>query len=378
MNILIAPDKFKDCLSSEQVAHHIAEGVRTVLADAHIDECPLADGGEGTVSALISATNGTLHSRRVTGPIPDTQVDATFGFLGNCKTAVVEMSQASGLFLVPRADRNPMNTTTYGTGQLLVAAAEMGATEIIVGIGGSATCDAGIGCCQAAGLSVLRKDGETVSHNDPLCGRDLADIALIKRGRGSRLDRIAIRVACDVDNPLLGPRGAAAVFGPQKGARPEDISWFDANMESLARRSNAIDAALHPGAGAAGGLGFALLAFFNAQLVPGFDLIADAVKLRQRLQGVDLVLTAEGCLDQSSLAGKTPVGVARLCREMNIPCIALPGRIDIDQDLIRSAGFTEAVAVTPVGMSMREAVERCPEFLRDAAARVCRVRFSGT
>ncbi len=282
--------------------------------------------GRGRSRRMVSATRGTIHTRRVIGPLPDTQVDATFGFLSTAeqstRTAVIEMSQASGLFLVPSADRNPMNTTTYGTGQILLAAAEIGATEIILGIGGSATVDAGIGCCQAAGLSVLRKDGETVSHNDPLCGRDLADIAIIKRGRGSPLDRIAIRVECVVDNQLFGPRVEAVVFGPQKGARSEDIPWFDAQMEDLARRSNAMDAALHPGAGAAGGLGFALLGFFNAQLVRGFDLIADAVNLRQRFNGADLVFTAEGSLDRSSLGGKTPVGVARLCREMNIPCIA--------------------------------------------------------
>src|SRR6185437_7090722 len=214
MRILLAPDKFKGCLTALEVAQAMAEGILRVNTGAQIDLCPMADGGEGTVSALVAATNGKLLTRRVTGPLPEMKVEATFGMLGGGQTAVVEMAAACGLALLPTSQRDPMATTTFGTGELLMAAAEAGAKRVILGIGGSATVDGGVGCAQACGLPVLLEDGEPVSPTEPLCGRDLDSILMIKHGRGSPVERMRITVACDVVNPLFGPNGAAAVFGP--------------------------------------------------------------------------------------------------------------------------------------------------------------------
>jgi glycerate kinase len=328
MKILLAPDKFKDCLSAAAVADAMATGLRRADSTIDIDGCPIADGGEGTVAALVAATGGRFETRRVTGPLPDMRVDASFGILGDGKTAVIEMAAASGLALLAPEDRDPMRTTTYGTGELLVAAAKLGVSEIILGIGGSATVDGGIGCAQACGQPVILNEIGPADPREPLIGEDLRRVVLIKHARGSPVDRVKITVACDVTNPLFGPIGAARVFGPQKGATPDQVNELDDLLERLARRCGKIAEANTPGAGAAGGLGFAMLAFFGATLRPGFDIVADAVHLRDRLRNVDLCITGEGRLDASSLSGKAAVGVARLCREMNIPCHAIVGSVD--------------------------------------------------
>lgn len=328
MRIVIAPDKFKDCLPAADVADAIARGIRRAHPEAVLDLCPVADGGEGTVAALVSATNGRLETRRVTGPLPDIRVDATFGILGDGTAAVVEMSAASGLALLPPEDRNPMRTTTFGTGQLLTEAVKLGVEHIILGIGGSATVDAGIGMCQAVGQPVILDGEGPADPHEPLVGEDLRRVVLIKHGRGSALDRVRITVACDVTNPLFGPNGAARIFGPQKGATPEQVAELDALLEQLARRCGKLAEANEPGAGAAGGLGFALGAFFAAQLRPGFDIVADAVGLPDRLRHADLCITGEGRLDASSLDGKAAVGVARMCAELSVPCVAVVGDVD--------------------------------------------------
>jgi glycerate kinase len=368
MRIVVAPDKFKGCLPAEAVARHIAAGLLRTFPGAEIDLCPLADGGEGFVEAMLAATGGTAHTSRVVGPLPDQTVDARWGFLGDGTTAVIEMSAASGYALVPADQRNPMNTTTYGTGQLLLHAARKGAQRLLLGIGGSATVDAGLGCCQAAGHTVLRFDGETVPPGDPLCGRDLPDIHSIKRGRGSELDRIPIIVACDVDNPLYGDRGAAVVFGPQKGATPEQVAWFDAQHRALAERCLKQSEALSPGTGAAGGLGWALTSFFNAQLVPGIRMVMDATGLAERLRGAALCVTGEGAYDGQSAGGKTASGVARFCAELGIPCVLLAGRISADTQ----GAFAQAIEVSPRSMSLDEAFTRAPELLTKAAESVTR------
>jgi len=376
MKILIAPDKFKGCLSAAEVAHHLAIGAYLADPSAEISLCPMADGGEGTVQALVSATGGELLTHRVTGPLPDTKVDAIFGILGDRKTAVIEMAAASGLALLPPDLRNPLNTTTFGTGELLLAAAELGVARIILGIGGSATCDAGIGCCQAAGLPVLMRSGEPAAHTEPLTAQDLPEVVLIKRGRGTPLDRLHILVASDVDNPLYGPRGAAPVFAPQKGASPEQVRWLDSELEHLARRCNAIDAATTPGAGAAGGLGFAMLAFFNAELRPGIDIVIDAVHLADRLNNIDLVLTGEGRLDASSLGGKTVIGVADLCKQLHIPCIAICGEIT-DPGSLHDQGLTAAFALRKPTMSLEESMQQAGKLLESAAQTAVRAFRQG-
>jgi glycerate kinase len=368
MRVVVAPDKFKGCLTAPQVCDAIAAGIRSVRPDATIDLCPVADGGEGTVAALVAATGGRFETRRVTGPLPEMKVDATFGVLGDGRTAVVEMSAASGLALLRREDRDPLATTTFGTGQLLLEAAKLGATEILLGIGGSATIDAGIGCAQACGLPVILRDGSPVSPTEPLCGRDLPDVALIKHGRGSPVERVRITVACDVTNPLFGEDGAAPVFGPQKGATPEQVVEFDQHLKELAIRTGKFKEANTPGAGAAGGLGFGMLAFFGATLRPGVDIVLDAVKLHERLRGADLCITGEGRLDAQSLAGKAPVGVARACKDLGIPCVAIVGSLGVGAYAARGEGITQVRPLHDGSIPLDESIRAAPELIARAAA----------
>jgi glycerate 2-kinase len=264
-----------------------------------------------------------------------------------------------------------MSTTTFGTGELLVAAAKFGVSEIILGIGGSATIDGGIGCAQACGLPVILAEGEPVSDTEPLCGRDLERVVLIKHGRGSPVDRVKLTVACDVTNPLFGPQGAAAVFGPQKGATPQQVEWFDRQLRGLAERTGKMAEARAPGAGAAGGLGFGLLAYFpNISLRRGVEIVFDAVKLRERLAGADLCITGEGCLDASSLHGKAPVAVAAACRELGVPCVALVGSADPGVSDQRGGEFHVVRTVQAAGMSLEDAIAGTEERLAQLAAEV--------
>ena len=375
MRVVLAPDKFKGCLTAPQVCDAIAEGIRSARTDADIDLCPMADGGEGTVAALVAATRGRLITRRVTGPLPEMKVDATFGILGDGRTAVVEMSAACGLALLPLKDRNPLATTTFGAGELLMEAAKLGVDHIILGIGGSATVDAGIGCAQACGLPVILRDRSPVAPTEPLCGRDLADVALVKHGRGSPIERVRITVACDVTNPLFGANGAATVFGPQKGATPEQVKQFDEQLKALAERLGKLDAAKAPGAGAAGGLGFGMLAFFGATLRPGVDIVIDAVRLRERLAGADLCITGEGRFDAQSLAGKTPIGVARACKAAGVPCVAIVGSVaDGAAAAARTEGLTTVVPMKHGSLPLDRAMRDAPALIAAEAARLVRTQ----
>jgi glycerate kinase len=362
VRIIVAPDKFKSCLTAAEVASAISAG----LPDwAEIECIPLADGGEGTLDALVAATNGQIHHRRVTGPLPEMKIDAPWGLLGDGQTAVVEMSAASGLHLLAPVQYDPLATTTFGTGELLMAAARHGVSRILLGIGGSATVDGGIGAAHACGLPVLLRDGEPTSPTEPLCGRDLEKVLMIKHGRGSAIERVKIDVMCDVNNPLFGDAGAARVFGPQKGASPELVEWLDDQLRALAIRTGRIDEAKTPGAGAAGGLGFAMLAFFGATLRPGFDTIAQTLHLRDRIAGADLVITGEGRFDASSLHGKTAMGVARLCRELGVRCVVIAG--SVEESAAKAGGVTDVVRISPPDMAVEESMRRARELLVDAA-----------
>ena len=372
MKVVLAPDKFKSSLSAPDVCRAIAAGLTRAEASIEIDACPQADGGEGTVEALVAATGGRLETRRVTGPLPEMKVDATFGLLGDGGTAVIEMAAASGLALLQPRDRNPLNTTTFGTGELLMAAAGLGVGHIILGIGGSATVDGGIGCAQACGLPVILEDGQPVSMTEPLCGRDLASVLMIKHGRGSPIERVSITVACDVTNPLYGPTGAAAVFGPQKGATPQQVRWLDDVLRRLAERTGNLAEADTPGAGAAGGLGFGMLAFFAAVLRPGAQIVIEATRLRERLAGADLCITGEGRLDAQSLHGKAPIAVARLCKELGVPCIALVGSVGPGANAARAEGLREWWALNDGAMSDEESHRRAGELLETLAERLAR------
>ncbi len=371
MRIVLAPDKFKGCMTASDVAHAMRKGIHAVNPSIEVDLCPMADGGEGTVDALVAATNGRIVHRRVTGPLPDMKVEAAFGILGDGKTAVIEMSAASGLALLNPADYDPMRTTTYGTGELIMAAIDMGCRNIILGIGGSATVDGGLGCAQACGLPVLMKDGEPVAESEPLTGADLQRVMYIKRGRGSKVDSVHITVACDVTNPLFGTEGAANVYGPQKGASAETVANLDQWLQELAERTHTLEEANTPGAGAAGGLGWAMIAFFNATLRRGVDLVLETVDLPSRLQQADLCLTGEGCLDEQSLHGKTPLGVARCCQQAGVPCIAIAGSVQPDLNL-DDCGLTAAFAALSGPASLAESMAQAPALITHVTYQVTR------
>jgi glycerate kinase len=370
MRIVLAPDKFKGSLAAPQVCDAMAAGIRRIRPEARIDACPMADGGEGTVTALVAATGGRLETRRVTGPLAEMKVDAVFGVLGDGRTAVIEMAAASGLALLGAEDRNPLNTTTFGTGELLMAAAELGIDQIILGIGGSATVDGGIGCAQACGLPVLLEGGELLPPTEPLCGRDLPSVLMVKHGRGSSIERVRIRVACDVTNPLFGPAGAAVVYGPQKGASPQQVRWLDDALRALAERTGKLAEAQVPGAGAAGGLGFGMLAYFGATLASGADIVIDATKMRERLTGADLCITGEGRLDAGSLHGKAPIAVARLCKQLGIPCMAVVGSVGEGAELSLGEGITRYTAIADGSIPLAECLRRAPELIEQATAKI--------
>jgi glycerate kinase len=374
MRIVIAPDKFKGCLSAPQVAAAIARGIREVDPAIEIEQIPMADGGEGTVDALVTATGGRVVTRRVTGPLPGMKVDATFGFLGGGQTssAVIEMSAASGLHLLQPEQYDPMKTTTYGTGELIMAAIEMGARRVILGIGGSATVDGGLGCVQACGgRPILGPDG--LPAREPITGADIERFVGLKWERPFPRETCEILVACDVDNPLAGPRGAARVFGPQKGATPEQVERLDRALGALGERVGDGSLSNTPGAGAAGGLGFGLMAFLGATLRPGLGLVAEAVGLAARLRGADLVVTGEGRLDASSMGGKTVVGVARLSKEMGRPCVALVGSVGEGAEAAIAEGLTAYFSICDRPMSLADAMREAPELLAAAAANLVRL-----
>jgi glycerate kinase len=282
------------------------------------------------------------------------------------------MAAASGLALLKAEDRNPLYTTTFGTGELLNAAVGLGVKRIILGIGGSATIDAGIGCAQATGHTIVLEDGEPVSPTEPLVGGDISRVVLVKRHRGERTEGVQITVACDVNNPLLGPSGAARIFGPQKGAAPAQVEQLDAALRELATRLGHLDLAATPGAGAAGGLGFGMMAYYGATLHPGVELIADASRLRERLGGADLCITGEGQLDAQSAAGKTAMGVARLCRELHVPCVALAGAVENNDALTGPNGLTAAFCICNRPMALADAIREAGPLLSATAANVLR------
>ncbi len=376
MKIVIAPDSFKGSMTAAEVAEAMARGVKRVYPEAVTELVPMADGGEGTVQALVDATGGQLIQARVTGPLGD-PVDAFFGMMGDGETAVIEMASASGLPLVPADRRNPLVTTTYGTGELMRLALERGARRLIIGIGGSATNDGGAGMAQALGIRLLDAQGAEL----PPGGGALVYLARIDTSNmDARLRDVTITVACDVDNPLTGPRGASAVFGPQKGATPEMVSTLDAALQHLAamiRRDLGKDVEQTPGAGAAGGLGGGLLAFLGATLRRGVEIVVDAVALKDRMVGADLCLTGEGGTDFQTVRGKTPMGVAQAAKAHGVPVICLSGGLGRDYRQVYDVGIDAALSIVPGPMELSEAVRRGSELVEDATERAIRVMAVG-
>lgn len=329
MKAVVAIDSLKGSLSSMEAGNAIAEGIYRADAEAKVEVRPLADGGEGTVDALVQGMNGSLRKVRVTGPLGD-KVDAAYGIIEEAKMAVIEMSAAAGITLVPDEKKNPLFTTTYGVGEMIRDAIEKGCRKFVVGIGGSATNDGGIGMLQALGYDFLNSKGNAV----PYGAKGLEDLAEIRKEHVlPELAQCEFKVACDVTNPLCGPLGASAVYGPQKGAMPEMVREMDqwlADYAKLAANCSERADAEHPGTGAAGGLGFAFLTFTNAVLESGIKIVLEETKLEQYIQDADIVITGEGRLDGQTAMGKAPVGVAKLAGKYKIPVLAFAGSVTKD------------------------------------------------
>jgi len=371
MKVVIAPDSYKESLTAMEVATAIESGFKEIMPDAEYIKLPMADGGEGTVQSLVDATGGDIVSVTVTGPLGQS-VEGFYGLLGDGSTAVIEMAAASGLHLVEPSQRNPLLTTTYGTGELVKAALDKGVNHIIIGIGGSSTNDGGVGMAQALGAKLLDAQGNDL----PFGGGALAHLAKIDlSGLDPRLASVQLEVACDVDNPLCGPKGASHVFGPQKGATPEMIEQLDANLAHYAdviRQTNGKEVVNQAGAGAAGGLGAALLGLFDATLRPGINIVMDAVNLAEVVKDADLVITGEGRIDSQTIHGKTPIGVARTAKLYNLPVIGIAGSIAQDCRVVHDHGldavYSVVLGATDLPTALKEAAFNVEMTSRNIAA----------
>ncbi|WP_274361891.1 glycerate kinase [Paenibacillus thermotolerans] len=376
MKIVLAPDKFKGSLSSIEAAEALERGVLRAAPYAEVIRVPMADGGEGTVEALVSATGGEWRTRLVTGPMGE-KVEARYGVLGGGGTAVIEMAAASGLALVPPEVRDVSAATTYGTGELIRSAVlEDGCRKIILGLGGSATNDGGVGMAQALGVRFTDADGTEIGFG----GGGLARIAAIDVSEAAALlDGVEIVAACDVTNPLYGPSGAAFVYGPQKGGSGDELERLDRGLQWLAakvREQLGIDAAELPGAGAAGGLGYGAIVFLGAELRRGVELVADAARLPSLLAGASLVLTGEGRTDAQSASGKVPQGVACAARAAGVPAVCVSGGVEPGAEALYEHGMTALFSIADGPLPLDEAIARAPELLERAAENVVRLFMS--
>lgn len=371
MKIVIAPDSFKGSLTAKEVADAIEKGINKAYSHIKIEKVPMADGGEGTVQSLVDATNGKIILTKVFDPLMR-KINSFYGILGDNKTAVIEMSAASGLPLLSKEEKNPLITTTYGTGELLLHALDQGCRNFIIGIGGSATNDGGFGMMKALGVKFLDSGGNDIGFG----GGALENLSLIDTsGLDKRLKGSSITVACDVDNPLYGPKGASSIFAPQKGATQEMISFLDSNLKHY---SNIIEKQLGiaigeiPGSGAAGGLGGGLVAFLNAQLKKGIDIVIKTTNLEDYICNADLVITGEGNIDYQTQYGKTPYGVAKIAKKHNIPVIAIAGGIGVGANILYEEGFHSIFSITNKPMTLEEAMKNGNRLLEDTAERVIR------
>ncbi len=374
MKIVIAPDSFKESMTALEAAKSIEKGMKAVFPDAEYQLLPMADGGEGTVQSLVDATDGTIRERSVTGPLGET-VPAFFGILGNGKTAVIEMAAASGLHLVEPVKRNPLLTTSRGTGELIRAALDEGVSHIIVGIGGSATNDGGVGMMQALGGKFLDEKGEEIGPGGgALSAIKSIDLSMLD----SRLDSVKLEVACDVTNPLTGPTGASAIFGPQKGATPEVVRTLDGNLAHLASITiGGSEVASIAGTGAAGGLGFALLAFLKAELNRGIDIVLKAVNFSDKVKDASLVITGEGRIDGQTIYGKTPIGVAKSAKVYGIPVIGIAGSLTEDSTVVYEHGIDALFSIVPGIIELNEAFSQAPRLLERASRNMASVLKMG-
>ena len=378
MKIVLAPDSFKGNLTSLQVATAMEKGIKRVLPKAKCIKVPMADGGEGTVQSLVDATGGKFIYKKVKGPTGK-PTRARYGLLADKVTAVIEMAEASGLPLVKGASRNPLTTTTFGTGELIVDAMKKGASKIIIGIGGSATTDGGAGMAQALGVKFLDKNGRVMTKL--LAGGMLDRIQDIDVSSvHPNIRNTKIIIASDVDNPLYGKNGAAYVFGPQKGATPQAVKTLDANLRhfgNLIKRKLKKDVRFLKGAGAAGGLGAGLVAFANARLKSGVDIVVQATHLEKHFKKADLVITGEGRVDYQTAFGKTPAGVAKAAKKHKVPVIAIGGGLADDAKGVFKFGIDGLESSIARDMSVEEAMAHAKDYIANAAERAMRMVLIG-
>lgn len=369
MKIVIAPDSYKESLSALEVATAIEQGFREIWPDADYVKLPVADGGEGTVEAMVAATAGRMVHVDVTGPL-GASVQAFYGLSGDERSAFIEMAAASGLELVKPAQRNPLTTTSWGTGELISHALDAGVKHIIIGIGGSATNDGGAGMVQALGAKLLTSEGKPIGQG----GGELDRLSRIDiSGLDKRLADCRIEVACDVTNPLTGEEGASAVFGPQKGATPEMIERLDKSLAHYAQviaHDLDMDVLNLSGGGAAGGMGAALYAFCGAQLRQGIEIVTDALQLDKQVADADLVITGEGRIDSQTIHGKVPVGVARIAKRFNKPVIGIAGSLTADVGVVHEHGVDAVFSVIYTVCTLEEALENAEDNVRLAARNI--------
>ena len=371
MKIVIAPDSFKGSLTAAEAAEAIETGFRAVYPDAEYVKVPMADGGEGTVQSLVDATSGTIITQLVSGPMGD-MVAGFFGILGDRQTAVIEMAAASGIHWVRPKERDVFLASSFGTGQLINAALDRGCDKLIVGLGGSATNDGGIGMMKALGAQFFDQDGVQLAA-DVRALLQLASIDL--QYLDPRLDKTEIVVACDVDNPLCGKNGASMVFGPQKGATEEDIAVLD---QALTRYGDILsanagrDIASEPGAGAAGGMGAAFIGLIDAVLKPGVDIVIEIVDLANSLVDANLVITGEGRVDNQTIHGKTPTGVAKVAKSCNLPVICITGSVEDGADFTHQLGIDEIYSVTEGDYDLTEVLIEAEHKLTQAAQKIAK------
>jgi len=372
MKVVIAPDSFKDSLDAAGVARAIAAGLANAWPDAELVECPMADGGEGTMDAILAASHGELRRQVVRGPLGQS-VEAGWGWLAHSRTAIIEMAQASGLQLVPTGQRDACRSSTWGTGELIAAALAAGATRIVLAIGGSATNDGGSGMLRALGLRLLDAEGQALEEGGLALGKlariDASDL-------DPRLAEVQVEVAADVDNPLCGPNGASAIFGPQKGASPEQVQALDQALGHFADLCAPLlgeDVREFPGCGAAGGMGFAARAFMGAQFRPGVEVVAELAGLDALVQGADLVITGEGRFDAQTLRGKTPMGVARVAKRHGVPVVVLAGTLGEGYQQLYAHGIDAAFALASGPMSLERACADAAQLLQARATDIARL-----
>jgi len=364
MKIVAAPDSYKGCLSAIEVARAMERGIKRADSKIEVVSIPFADGGEGTVEAMLFGAGGHIETTTVTGPLGD-EIESFFGILEDGSTAVIEMAAASGLSLVPESMRNPMETTTYGTGQLILKAMDSGCRKIIVGVGGSSTNDGGTGMAEALGIKFFDKEAQSLLGK----GKNLCKIKSFDRtGIDKRIYETEIIVACDVDNPFYGSKGAACIYAAQKGADDEMIKELDAglfNLSSLIKATDGFDINEIPGAGAAGGLAGGLVAFAGAKLEKGIDIISKVCRLDERIKEADLVITGEGQTDYQTAFGKVPAGVAESAMRFRVPVLCISGSLGKGYEDILNLGVTAAFSIAPGPVSLNESMEKAAEYIEN-------------